>query len=89
MTLTLFSRPQEDKGDKFLYPRYLMNRLMEFNQILPDYIIGTSLSSRSVCVYISSFIQFAHFLSLFELISLLSKQSSAFKAQLLLLHVFF
>ena len=33
-----------------------------------------------VCFYISSLTQFAYFLSLFELISLLSKQFNAFKA---------
>ena len=38
----------------------------------PTYIV--------VCVYISSLTQFAYFLSLFELVSLLSKQFSAFKA---------
>ena len=32
-TLILFSRPQEDLDDKFLYPRYLMNQSMEFHQI--------------------------------------------------------
>ena len=41
-----------------------------------------------VCVYISSLTQSAYFLSLFELVSLLSKQLNAFKAQILLLHVF-
>ena len=38
-----------------------------------------------VCVYISSLTQCAYFLSLFELVSLLSKQSNAFKAALSLL----
>ena len=33
-----------------------------------------------VCVYISSWTQFAYFLSLFELLNLLSKPSNAFKA---------
>ena len=33
-----------------------------------------------VCVYISSLTQFAYFLSLFELVNLLSKPSNAFKA---------
>ena len=33
-----------------------------------------------VCVYISSLTQFAYFLSLFVLLSLLSKQSNAFNA---------
>ena len=33
-----------------------------------------------VCVYISSLTQFAYFLSLFVLVSLLSKQSNAFNA---------
>ena len=33
-----------------------------------------------VCVYISSLTQFAYFLSLFELVSLLSKQFNAFNA---------
>ena len=32
------------------------------------------------CVYISSLTQFAYFLSLFELVSLLSKQFNVFKA---------
>ena len=40
------------------------------------------------CVYISSLIQSAYFLSLFELVSLLSQQCNAFKAYILLLHVF-
>ena len=42
-----------------------------------------------MCVYISSLIQFAHFLSLFELVSLLCKQINAFKAYVLLLFVFY
>ena len=42
----------------------------------------------TVCVYISSLTQFAYFLSLFELVSLLSKLFNAFKAKILLLHVF-
>ena len=33
-----------------------------------------------VCVFISSLTQFAYFLSLFELVNLLSKPSNAFKA---------
>ena len=33
-----------------------------------------------VCVYIPSLTQFAYFLSLFELVNLLSKPSNAFKA---------
>ena len=33
-----------------------------------------------VCVYISSLTQFAYFLSLFELVNLLSKQFNAFNA---------
>ena len=33
-----------------------------------------------VCVYISRLTQFAYFLSLFELVNLLSKPSNAFKA---------
>ena len=40
----------------------------------------TKLTCKTVCVYISSMIQFAYFLSLFELVSLLSKQFNAFKA---------
>ena len=40
----------------------------------------TKLTCIVVCVYISSFTQFAYFLSLFELVSLLSKQFNAFKA---------
>ena len=48
----------------------------------------TKLTCIVVCVYISSLIQFAYFLSLFELVNLLSKQFNAFKAQILLLHVF-
>ena len=40
----------------------------------------TKLTYIVVCVYISSLIQFAYFLSLFELVSLLSKQVNAFKA---------
>ena len=39
-------------------------------------------------VYISSLIQSAYFLSLFELVKLLSKQFNASKAYILLLHVF-
>ena len=42
-----------------------------------------------MCVYISSLIQSAYFLSLFALVSLLSKQLNAFKAYVLLQHVFF
>ena len=38
--------------------------------------------------YISSLIQFAYFLCLFELVSILYKQFSAFKAYILLLHMF-
>ena len=45
------------------------------------YVRGvTKLTCIIVCVYISSLTQFAHFLSLFELVSLLSKQFNAFKA---------
>ena len=40
----------------------------------------TKLTCIVVCVYISSLTQFVYFLSLFELVSLLSKQSNAFKA---------
>ena len=40
----------------------------------------TKLTCIVVCIYISSLTQFAYFLSLFELISLLSKQFNAFKA---------
>ena len=40
----------------------------------------TKLTCTVVCVYISSLTQFAYFLSLFELVSLLSKQFNAFKA---------
>ena len=42
----------------------------------------------TVYVYISSLIQSAYFLSLFELVNLLSKQFYAFQAYILLLHVF-
>ena len=48
----------------------------------------TKLTCIVVCVYISSLTQFAYFLSLFELVNLLSKPSNAFKAYILLLHVF-
>ena len=48
----------------------------------------TKLTCIVVCVYISSLIQFAYFLSFFELVSLLSKQFNAFNALVLLLHVF-
>ena len=40
----------------------------------------TKLTCIVVCVYISSLTQSAYFLSLFELLSLLSKQVNAFKA---------
>ena len=40
----------------------------------------TKLTCIIVCVYISSLTQFAHFLSLFELLHLLSKPANAFKA---------
>ena len=40
----------------------------------------TKLTCIVVCVYISSLTQFAYFLSLFELVSLLSKQLIAFNA---------
>ena len=42
----------------------------------------------TVCVHITSLIHFAYFLSLFELVCLLSKQFNDFKAYILLLHVF-
>ena len=45
----------------------------------------TKLTCIVVCVYISSLTQFAYFLSLFELVNLLSKPSNAFKAEILLL----
>ena len=48
----------------------------------------TKLACIVVCVYISSLTQFAYFLGLFELVTLLSKQLNDFKAQILLLHVF-
>ena len=48
----------------------------------------TKLTCIVVCVNISSLTQFAYFLSLFELVSLQSKQFNAFKAYILLLHVF-
>ena len=48
----------------------------------------TKLTCIVVCVYISSLTKFAYFLSLFELVNLLPKQFNAFKAQILLLHVF-
>ena len=40
----------------------------------------TKLTCIVVCVYISSLTQFAYFLGLFDLVSLLSKQFNAFKA---------
>ena len=40
----------------------------------------TKLTCIVVCVYISSLTQFAYFLSLFELVNLLSKPFNAFKA---------
>ena len=40
----------------------------------------TKLTCIVVCVYISSLTQFAYFLKLFELLSLLSRQFNAFKA---------
>ena len=40
----------------------------------------TKLTCIVVCVYISSLTQFAYSLSLFELVSLLTKQFNAFKA---------
>ena len=40
----------------------------------------TKLTCIVVCVYIFSLTQFAYFMSLFELVSLLSKPSNAFKA---------
>ena len=40
----------------------------------------TKLTCIVVCVYIFSLTQFAYFLSLFELVNLLSKPSNAFKA---------
>ena len=45
------------------------------------------MTSITVCVYISSLIQFEHFLSLFEPVSLLSKQFNVFNTQIVLLHV--
>ena len=46
----------------------------------------TKLTCLVVCVYISSLTQFAYFLSLFELVNLLSKPSNAFNAYISLLH---
>ena len=40
----------------------------------------TKLTCIVVCVYISSLTRFAYFLTLFELVSLLSKRFNAFKA---------
>ena len=40
----------------------------------------TKMTCIIVCIYISSLTPFAYFLSLFELLSLLSKQFNAFKA---------
>ena len=40
----------------------------------------TKLTYIVVCVYVSSLTQFAYFLSLFELVNLLSKPSNAFNA---------
>ena len=40
----------------------------------------TKLTCIVVCVYIASLTQFAYFLSLFELVNVLSKPSNAFKA---------
>ena len=40
----------------------------------------TKLTGIVICVYISSLTQFAYFLSLFELVNILSKSSTAFKA---------
>ena len=40
----------------------------------------TKLTCIVVCVYISSLTEFSYFLSLFELVNLLSKPSNAFKA---------
>ena len=40
----------------------------------------TKLTCIVVCVYISSLTQFAYFLSLFELVNILSRPSNAFKA---------
>ena len=48
----------------------------------------TKLTCIVVCVYISSLTQFVYFLSLFELVNLLYKPYNAFKAYILLLHVF-
>ena len=42
--------------------------------------IGDKLTCIVVCVYISSLTQFVYFLSLFELVNLLSKPFNAFKA---------
>ena len=40
----------------------------------------TKLTCIVLCVYISNLTQFAYFLTLFELVNLLSKPSNAFKA---------
>ena len=40
----------------------------------------TKLTCIVICVYISSWTHFAYFMSLFELVNLLSKPSNAFKA---------
>ena len=60
----------------------ILNLIESVSEDFPSY------SSITVCVYISSLIQSAYFLSLFELVSLKSKQLYAFKAYILLLHVF-
>ena len=36
VTLTSFSRSQEELDDKVLYPRYLLNQLMDFPQTCID-----------------------------------------------------
>ena len=40
VTLTSFSMSQKDLGDKFRYPQYLMNLLMEFPQIYLNKSLG-------------------------------------------------
>ena len=52
---TSFSKAHEDLGEKFLYPRYLMNQLMEFHQIYLNKSLGQALGRIRFLVTLTSF----------------------------------
>ena len=69
---------------------FLVHHQLKFSKVLVlNFRVYTQYAALStpltVCVYISSFVKFAYFLSLFQLVNILSKQFNAFKAYILLL----